>query len=35
MILETLKDVALCSALTFGLVAFCVLGRMAGWGQSP
>jgi hypothetical protein len=26
-------DVLVCSALTAGIVAFCVLGRLALWGR--
>lgn len=35
VILETLRDVALCSAVTALVVAFCALGRIANWGKSP
>jgi hypothetical protein len=35
VILETLRDVALCSVVTVGVVGFCLLGRLAGWGRSP
>jgi hypothetical protein len=35
VILETVRDVALCSAITVGVVVFCALGRLAGWGRSP
>lgn len=33
MILETIRDVALCSAVTFGVVVFCVLGHLAAVGK--
>lgn len=33
MLWQTLIDVALCSGLTAGLVGFCALARIAGWGK--
>jgi hypothetical protein len=35
VIFQTVKDVALCSAVTLAVVGFCMLGRLAGWGRSP
>jgi hypothetical protein len=33
MILATIVDVAICSGLTAGLVGFCALARIVGWGR--
>ncbi len=33
MILETVKDVALCAGVTVLVVALCVLGRIAAFGR--
>lgn len=33
VILETVRDVALCALVTVGVVAFCLLGRAAAMGK--